>query len=76
VSYGRTESTEIILRITWKKTKTGGPIENTVNFALTTDNGKHTDTIEKFPFFNLNQQNRQLNESHAIIKNSVFDTHL
>jgi len=55
--------------------QTDGTIENTMNFALTTDNGKHTDTIEKFPIYNFSKQNQQLNESHAIIKNPVSDTH-
>jgi len=55
--------------------QTDGTIENTMNFALTTDNGKHKDTIEKLPIYNLSKQNQQLNESHAIIKNPVSDTH-
>jgi len=42
--------------------QTIGPIENTMNFALTTENGKHTDTVEKFPIYNLSKQNQQLNE--------------
>ena len=46
-----------------------------MNFALTTENGKHTDTTEKFPIYNLSKQNQQLNESHAITKKKiVFDT--
>lgn len=46
-----------------------------MNFALTRDNGKYTDTIEKFPIYYLSKQNQQLNESHAIIKTPLFDTH-
>jgi hypothetical protein len=30
---------------------------NKPNFALTTDNGKHADTIEKFPIYILSKQN-------------------
>jgi hypothetical protein len=35
----------------------------------------HGHTIVNFPIYNLSKQNQQLNESHAIIKNPVFDTH-
>lgn len=45
-----------------------------MNFALTTENGKHTDTTEKFPIYNLSKQNQQLNESHAITKKKLFLT--